>query len=87
MVGPCTPTVQSQESRRRAMPIGLFNHQIGGQHAKHLLVPVQVRDHVLYADCRMPETQHLRGTFIGALHIAEALFLLRRIEGQRRAQG
>ncbi|MNG18890.1 hypothetical protein D3C84_1029940 [compost metagenome] len=87
MVGPCTPTIQSQEGRCRAVPIGFFNHQIGGQHAKHLLVPVQVRDHVLHADCRMAETQHLRGAFIGPLHITEALFLLRRIEGQRRAQG
>ncbi|MNN81201.1 hypothetical protein D3C81_1980030 [compost metagenome] len=87
MVGPCTPTIQSQEGSGRAISIGLFNHQIGGQHAKHLRVPVQVRDHVLHTDCRMSETQHLRGTFTGPLHIAEALFVLGRVDGQRRAQG
>ncbi|MNN69084.1 hypothetical protein D3C81_1848410 [compost metagenome] len=86
MVGPCTPTVQSQEGGSRAIPIGYFNHQIGGQHAQHLLVPVQMRDHVLYTDCRMPETQHLRSTFTRSLHIAEALFFLSRVNGQRRAQ-
>ncbi|MNK84008.1 hypothetical protein D3C87_1038460 [compost metagenome] len=86
MVGPGAAPVQTQEGGSRAIPISLVDHQVGRQHAEHALVPVQMRGHVLHAYGGMAKAQHLRRPFSRTLDIAEALLVLRRIEGQCRAQ-
>ncbi|MNH15111.1 hypothetical protein D3C79_747180 [compost metagenome] len=80
MVGPLRATVQTQECCAGAAVVVAVDDQVRRQHLQYLAVPLQQALHVVHTNGHMAQTQDLGRSFAGALNIAEALFVLRRVE-------